>query len=262
MMKITLKATVAAAAMAAAFATPAAFADGFSLTFGSGGVGFSYQSGGYCDQWGCPDDYWDMPIYDCPVFYDGEWYRGPVYYRRTFGGTYYWIHGGWRRDEWRGPRPHGVCVDRYRPALGFEFYERDSRFRIRDDWRHRWHEQHDRGGQYNGRPGDHGRDNRDHNTHDYNTRPNPFFGNGGGSHGGNQGGGHNWSGGNQNGSHSGSQGSGNQGGGHSGSHGSGQGGNTGGNQGGGHGSSGNQGGGGHQGVDNGGHHNDKGHKPD
>jgi hypothetical protein len=190
------KATITAAAMAAAFATPAAFADGFSLSFGSGGVGFSYDSGGYCDRWGCPDGYWDYPIYDCPVFYGGSWYRGPVYYRRSFGRTYYWIHGDWRRDEWRGARPGGYCVDRFRPALGFEFYERDSRFRIRDEWRQRWHRDHDRDGrdrgrQNNGWGSQGGRDHRDNDNRNHNNRGNAFFGgqgNQGAHQGGNQGG--------------------------------------------------------------------------
>jgi hypothetical protein len=91
-------AAVAVLAAATAFSAPAC-ADGFSIGFGEGGVAFTYDSGGYCDRWGCPDEYWDYPIYDCPVFYHGEWYRGPVYYRRSFGVTYYWIRGGWHRDE-------------------------------------------------------------------------------------------------------------------------------------------------------------------
>ena len=36
-----------------------------------GAIGFDYDSGGYCDDWGCPDEYWDMPVY-----------YGPVYFRR------------------------------------------------------------------------------------------------------------------------------------------------------------------------------------
>jgi hypothetical protein len=126
--------------MAASAFAPAR-ADSFSIGFGSGGVAFSYDSGGYCDRWGCPDNYWDMPIYDCPVYWRGEWYRGPVYYRRMHGRLYYWLHGDWRMDEWRGMRPHGYCVERYREPLGFMWYENNG-FRIRDDWRRRWHREH------------------------------------------------------------------------------------------------------------------------
>ena len=42
------------------------------------GVNFSYDSGGYCDAYGCPDDYWDMPVYYGPVFFGGSWYDGPA----------------------------------------------------------------------------------------------------------------------------------------------------------------------------------------
>ena len=141
-MRILWQAAAAAAIMAGVFAVPAR-ADSFSIGLGGGGVSFSYDSGGYCDRFGCPDGYWDLPVYDCPVFWGGDWYRGPVYYRRYNGRVMYWIHGDWRYDQWRGARPGGVCVDRYRPALGFEFYERNG-FHIRDDWRQRWYRDHGR----------------------------------------------------------------------------------------------------------------------
>jgi hypothetical protein len=97
-----------------------------------GGVEFSYDSGGYCDAFGCPDDYWDLPIYYGPVFFGGAWYDGPVYYRDWFGRRQYWIHGGWRDDEWRGARPRWWHEGRYGPALGLEFY-RSHGFRGRPD---------------------------------------------------------------------------------------------------------------------------------
>ena len=96
-----MKLTVAAAEMAGAtlFASAPAQADSFRFSFGpGGGVGFSYDSGGYCDRWGCPDGFWDYPIAYCPVFYHGQWYRGPLYYRNHHGRYDYWIHGDWRRD--------------------------------------------------------------------------------------------------------------------------------------------------------------------
>ena len=69
-----------------------------------GAVAYDYDSGGYCDRWGCPDEYWDMPVYYGPVFYDGSWFQGPTYYRDYGGARWFWVHGGWRRDEWRHPR--------------------------------------------------------------------------------------------------------------------------------------------------------------
>ena len=59
----------------------------------------------YCDQYGCPDDFYDMPIWYGPVFYDNVWVTGPVYYRVWHGLRQYWIHGGWHYDAWIGPRP-------------------------------------------------------------------------------------------------------------------------------------------------------------
>ena len=93
-MRKILKMAAAAAVLAGAslFASAPAGAQTFGLTttFG-GGIGFSLQSGGYCDSYGCPDGFWDYPVSYCPVFYRGQWYRGPLYYRsfhgRTFSGS-------------------------------------------------------------------------------------------------------------------------------------------------------------------------------
>ena len=85
-----------------------------------------------------------MPVYYCPVFYRGSWYRGPVYYRHHRNRTQFWIRGGWRYDEWqRDYRPSWACTDRFGPALGFEYYDRHG-FRMRDEWRDRWR-RHPRG---------------------------------------------------------------------------------------------------------------------
>ena len=59
-MKKHVKLTMAAAAMAGAslVASAPAQADSFGFSFGPrGGVGFSYDTGGYCDSWGCPDGF-------------------------------------------------------------------------------------------------------------------------------------------------------------------------------------------------------------
>jgi hypothetical protein len=140
-MKALIRAAGLAAFMAgsALFASAPADASGFSFSVGVPGVGFSYSSGGYCDRWGCPSDYWGYPVYYGPVYFDGSWYQGPVYYRRTGGVYWYWVHGGWHRDEWRGPRPRWYRADRYRygPALGYDYYRGHGFVHDRDPyWRH------------------------------------------------------------------------------------------------------------------------------
>ena len=61
-MRTLLMATVAATAIigAALLGAAPANAQGYS---GPGGIEFSYGSGGYCDAFGCPDDFWDYPVY-------------------------------------------------------------------------------------------------------------------------------------------------------------------------------------------------------
>jgi hypothetical protein len=126
-MKTAWKAALGVLAFAGAtVATPAA-AQSFGLGFGpQGGISFSYDSGGYCDQWGCPDDFWDMPLYYGPVFWGGEWYDGPVYYRDWYGRRQFWLHGAWRFDEWRGPHPNWWREGRFGPALGENFYRNNG----------------------------------------------------------------------------------------------------------------------------------------
>jgi hypothetical protein len=139
-MRKFLKTVIAAAAFSgavAAVASPAS-AQGFSFGFGSGGITFSYSSGGFCDSWGCPPRFWDMPVYYGPVFFRGDWYQGPVYYRIRFGVREYWVRGGWHRDEWRGPRPVWARNFRVGPALGFEYYDRNG-FGLRDEWRRQYY---------------------------------------------------------------------------------------------------------------------------
>src|ERR1700761_6304741 len=108
-MKAFWKATAAAAAMAGAMMFGSGEAQAgvdFGISFNvPGAVGLDYDSGGYCDEWGCPDEYWDYPVYYGPVYYGGRWFNGPVYYRDYGGERWFWVHGGWRRDEWRGPHP-------------------------------------------------------------------------------------------------------------------------------------------------------------
>ncbi len=158
-MKGLAKVTIAVAALAgtAIFGGASANAQGFAVGVGPGGINFSYSSGGYCDDYGCPNAFWDMPVYYCPVFYRGDWFRGPVYYRQTQRGPQFWVRGGWRYDQWRGPRPPWACSDRFGPARGFDFYDHDRRFRMRDEWRRQGRRDHGgpNGPNYNG-PGDDG----------------------------------------------------------------------------------------------------------
>ncbi len=124
-MKTYWKGVLAALALgtAATAAAAPAKAQDFGVTVGPhGGIGFSYDSGGYCDDQGCPDDFWDMPVYYGPVFWDGQWFDGPVYYRDWYGRRQFWIDGGWRFDQWRGPHPGWWREGRYGPALGPDFY--------------------------------------------------------------------------------------------------------------------------------------------
>jgi hypothetical protein len=91
---------------------------------------------GYCDAYGCPDDYYDLPIWYGPVFYGDAWYNGPVYYRDGFGGRQYWIHGGWHSDQWRGPRPSWWTASRYHTgsALGRSWYRSHGSAHQRGNW--------------------------------------------------------------------------------------------------------------------------------
>jgi hypothetical protein len=134
-----------------------------------GGVGYDYASGGYCDAWGCPADYYDMPLYYGSIYYGGSWFNGPHYYRDYGGSRQYWVHGGWHNDGWSGARPNWYRPGRTGPALGRDFY-RSERFR-----NSRNAGQRDNRG---GRP--------DFNRNDNNRNGNRDFGNRGGRDGGNR----------------------------------------------------------------------------
>jgi hypothetical protein len=110
-MKIFAKAALGALVLACATLTmppPASASVGIEF----GGPGFAF--GDPCDYydyydepppWGLPPDYCDYPVYFEPVFFNGSWYRGPIYYRWAHGRRLFWLHGGWHEDRWRGPRP-------------------------------------------------------------------------------------------------------------------------------------------------------------
>ncbi len=133
-------AAVTFAGAALCISTPAAADVGFGISIGvPGAITFDYGSGGYCDRWGCPDGYWDYPIWYGPVYYGGMWYQGPVYYREWGGARWFWVHGSWHRDEWRGPRPGWWSSSyHYGPALGFGYYHEHGFTIPRRHWDY-WH---------------------------------------------------------------------------------------------------------------------------
>ena len=143
-----LASSIAALAIAAA---PAALARYHGNDDRGGAITFSLESGGYCDNAGCPDRFWKYPVHYGPVFVQGRWFRGPVYFRGDRYGREYWVRGGWHRDEWNGRRPGWARDSHDGPALGFGYYA-DHGFRIGDRWRHQ--NSDDNGGRWNG--GDHG----------------------------------------------------------------------------------------------------------
>ena len=111
-MKTGLSVAALALAGASLIASAPAHADRYGFGYGPrDGIGFSYDTGGYCDSMGCPADFWDYPVAYCPVYFDGEWYRGPFYYRYIDGEYYYWIRGDWRRDEWEAIVPTTPASD-------------------------------------------------------------------------------------------------------------------------------------------------------
>ncbi len=128
-MKTVAKMTLGALLlMGAAVAVSAPASAGVGISFGWYGPGFAPFSDpcdyyDYYDEpppWGLPPDYCDYPVYFGPVFWDGFWYRGPIYYRWYGGERLFWLHGGWHRDGWRGgPMPSVRWNDRGGPPRGF-----------------------------------------------------------------------------------------------------------------------------------------------
>ena len=94
--------------------------------YGGGGYYGGDAGFGYCAGFGCPDDYWDQPLYYGSVYYGGSWRNGPFYYRDWNGGRQYWLGGNWRNDDWRGARPQQYRDGRTGPALGREWYRNNQ----------------------------------------------------------------------------------------------------------------------------------------
>jgi hypothetical protein len=119
-MKTIWKAAIAALSFSALAGCQAG--DGY---YNDGYYGGGYY-GGYCDSYGCPGNYWDMPVYYGSIYYGGSWLNGPFYYRDWNGRRQYWARGGWRYDGWSGDRPSQYRDFRYGPALGRDWYRNNG----------------------------------------------------------------------------------------------------------------------------------------
>jgi hypothetical protein len=71
----------------------------------SGNANYDSSCDYYTPPWGYPADYCRYRIWNQPVYYGGNWYSGPIYYRTDGGSNSFWLNGDWRRNEWRGSRP-------------------------------------------------------------------------------------------------------------------------------------------------------------
>lgn len=108
--------------------------DAYAQGYGAYGDQTAYDDqygAGYCDEYGCPEDYYDLPVYYGDVYYGGSWLTGPLYYRDLYGSRQFWVHGGWRSANHRGGR--------FGPALGRNWYAQNRGYRNgfanRNAWR-------------------------------------------------------------------------------------------------------------------------------
>ena len=100
-MKTITKLAFGAAMLVSAAATTAAPANAgvsIGLSVGVPGVGIAYANPCYRPYWYRPA-YCGYQVYGQPIFVDGGWYRGPVYYRTYGGERYFWLHNQWTRDR-------------------------------------------------------------------------------------------------------------------------------------------------------------------
>lgn len=96
---IAFDAAMALALSVSACAGPAYYDNGYA------GADYNPYCDYYSPPWGYPPDYCRYRVWNEPVYYGGVWFNGPIYYRTLGGVNSFWLNGGWRRDEWRGPRP-------------------------------------------------------------------------------------------------------------------------------------------------------------
>ena len=84
-------------------------ADPSAEPYGAQPYDYAYADPYACDYydppWGYPPDYCAYQVWEEPIYVAGLWYSGPIYYRSFGGERLFWLNGGWRHDEWYGPRP-------------------------------------------------------------------------------------------------------------------------------------------------------------
>ena len=112
-MKRPLKTIFASVLLAgAATGTPVSAQVGISFGFDDAFTDFApcdyYRYYEKPPPWGLPDDYCDDLVSFDPIFFDGFWYRGPIYHRHHHGKDEVWLHGGWHENNWQGRRPDAI----------------------------------------------------------------------------------------------------------------------------------------------------------
>jgi hypothetical protein len=85
---------------------PASAGTSVSVSIGAVGVAVGDDCDDYYEPpWGYPSDYCNYDVYEEPIYVDGIWYQGPIYWRMDNGIRVFWINGHWRRNMWVGPLP-------------------------------------------------------------------------------------------------------------------------------------------------------------
>ena len=113
-MRTLAKSVLGALLFVAAIAAPVSASADVGISFGFMGPGVTFDPCDYYDYynqpppWGLPADYCAYPVYFEPVYYNGFWYRGPIYYRWYRGQRVFWLNGGWHANGWRGAPPPSV----------------------------------------------------------------------------------------------------------------------------------------------------------
>jgi hypothetical protein len=123
-MRNIFKAAIVVFGAAGALSAAPAMAQPYGGAYDNGYQDQGDEDYGYCDPYyGCPDDYYDQPLYYGQVYWGDEWFDGPIYYRDWGGRRQFWIHGGWRTTgQYRGGR--------FGAALGRSWYgQHRSEFR-------------------------------------------------------------------------------------------------------------------------------------
>jgi hypothetical protein len=109
-----LKAIFAALMLGASLASPAKADGDIGISFGYDEAFTGFEPCGYYryydtpPPWGLPDDYCSDLVSFEPVFFDGFWYRGPIYHHHHHGKDEFWLHGGWHEKSRSGEQPASI----------------------------------------------------------------------------------------------------------------------------------------------------------